>query len=251
MIEKHWRSCVIGMGALLMAMAGASYGAETSDYTGDDFIFRKVDTGPIFVKCAKQGECDAASGVSAAPNDKIQVISDDGTGNLYVIKVGGRADGDAQYIQRNALYSASKPELVKTFYEHDGWTTGALTVPFKYFPSSRNITSTVSIGGFMGYTWEHIFTSQFTLTPVLSAGVTSITVESIQPNAAAGAANPTSANLTGVGWAVGGILTLDKRGGFQIGLVGGKDYVGANSAIPYKYEGNWWWGLAIGYQFIK
>jgi hypothetical protein len=227
--------------ALLPPLAGGadSIPSSAGDWTADRIKLRS-NTERIF--CEKLPASGQECNTLAAPSGtKLRIISDTTDGYLFgYVSAGEKKDNG---VELDKAYYVKKADLQRNLFEHDGWSWGALSVPFKYHPGSHDFTTSVSLGPYLGYTLEW-FGWGVALTPLVSVGISTITVQSLQANN-----TTTTSNLTGYHWAIGSILTLQKRSGFQIGLVYGKDYVGANSTIPYQYEAKGWIALSLGYAF--
>ena len=146
------------------------------------------------------------------------------------------ADG---YIQRRALV-AWKPTVA---------FGAVLALPFKLRPRieghNRDITTDVTLGGYVGPRWRISPTKPFYLNLVFTAGLTLLPMNnSVTPDADA----ESSTTVPGLTVAGGVIFTLDS---FQIGFLSGRDYASGDLGARWIYNTKQWFSLSVGFTFLK
>lgn len=139
------------------------------------------------------------------------------------------------YISRKMSYGSDKQvdleKLVNKSFA--GFVSGTLVVPFKYRVDDRSISGETTLGYYAGYGFD---ISTIAVTPFLSAGLTQVSVASLNNGEA------TTQNKSGFTWAVGFLLqNWDK---LNIGLVYGRDLIGDQQ---WEHENKGWWSLSVGW----
>lgn len=120
-----------------------------------------------------------------------------------------------------------------------GFDYGLLTLPFKlrFNPSSIYPNATIGpYGGYkiaLGYHWTVSFIGTFGLSGVSLNDVNSKEVE----------------NVLGFTYAGGAIFSYKNK--FQIGFVGGADFIGGEKGKNWTYENKPWIALATGFTFLN
>lgn len=143
-------------------------------------------------------------------------------------------------VNTHDLYTLDKAAVEKMDYYRHGWAFGVLLVPYKYQLYDKSFGSALSVGPYLGYRQEDRGSS---VTYVVSAGlVNNIPVPL--------ADNTGTVNRSGFSIAAGGILSIDKGSGIQVGVLVGQDRLGKNAAATYVYEGKTWVSVAVGYKFF-
>ncbi len=206
--------------------------SSAGDLTNDSIKFR-TDTGPIFCKfdlVTKKTDC--ANRLRALSGMKIKVQNANASSGMdLVIVTEGQelSSNDKDIIHDNGeLYVVEEKDLLLYPYQRTGLAWGALTVPYKYNLTTKQINADASVGPFIGWVFEH---NAFAITWLGSFGFTP--PSSQQAN---------QGTQTAYHWAVGMLFTAKKRTGFQAGLVYGQDQQGQTSNQP-------WVALALGYSF--
>lgn len=119
-----------------------------------------------------------------------------------------------------------------------GWEVGGLAIPFKLRTRDGIFDTNSTVAFYVAPAWIHRWVSGLTL-PII-AGPSSI---------ALGATNTTNKSTQGATVGLGLIGAPDNSNpDFQVGLVAGADFTGVRS---YRYEGDVWVTLAIGYKFLR
>jgi hypothetical protein len=141
-------------------------------------------------------------------------------------------------------YTTSATELSHYGTYRDGWTWGALTIPYKYELTDHSFQAKPSVAAYVGWeTWVAGANSASVL--ALGAG------GSTQPTQTTPASGGVPASTTGGGTqalytlAVGQIFSLG--GTFKGGVLVGKDWAG--SSTGFKYEGHTWIAVTLGAGF--
>jgi hypothetical protein len=141
-------------------------------------------------------------------------------------------------VENHGLYVLDKAAVEKMPHSRYGWTMGGLIVPFKYQTSDKSFSGSTSIGPYVGYRFQ---SNSGSVTPVISAGwVSNIPVST-------GTGTQTT-SASGFSWSAGVIFSVDKGSRIQFGVLAGQDRVGSSAPNPYKYEGDTWLSMAIGYK---
>lgn len=119
-----------------------------------------------------------------------------------------------------------------------GPTSGALVVPFKFRTKDDSLSGEATVGAYAGYGWDMPKLNYIVVTPFLSAGITQVSVSSVND-----AGNVESTNKSGFTLA-GGFL-IQNWGGVNIGIVAGEDRIGDKA---WEYEGDTWYSLSVGWK---
>jgi hypothetical protein len=122
-----------------------------------------------------------------------------------------------------------------------GWTYGALIVPYKFHTSDKSFASNATVAGFAGYNLGY---NAIQFTPVLSAGISTVSVSSTNDKNETVTDNKASASA-----AVGVVFTFTRTGRFQAGILTGWDWAGENSG--YNYNGKPWIAISFGLDLTK
>lgn len=143
-------------------------------------------------------------------------------------------------------YAIAKDTQAMLNYGYDGWTWGALVVPYKWQLHDKSISGSASLGPYLGFQFG-LSDGDFgvNVIPLVSFGITNITVQN-QANSSA------TSSVMGFTIAVGAGFSMTKsQTSLQGGLVCGQDRAGSSTPTPYKYEGKWWCALELGYPFAQ
>jgi hypothetical protein len=136
----------------------------------------------------------------------------------------------------------SVEELVESGALRSGWVYGMLVAPFKFYPSSGEITASATIGPYLGWRMER---PVGTMTVVGSAGISSVSAAAKDENNIA-----KTVPLTAWSAATGLIFEVSKgKSPFRVGLLVGKDWVDRKSAVKYENNGHTWLALQLGFDF--
>jgi hypothetical protein len=131
-------------------------------------------------------------------------------------------------------------------YAYSGPTFGILAVPFKWQTSDKSLGGSTSIGAYVGFqTGTSIGGYGFNMIPLISLGLTNLTVQN-QTNSS------DTSTVTGFTAALGlGFSVSKSQSSLQGGLVCGQDRAGTSTPTPYKYEGEWWCSIELGFPFAQ
>jgi hypothetical protein len=116
-----------------------------------------------------------------------------------------------------------------------GLSAGPLVVPFKYRTGDNSLSGDATIGMYAGITFEPGCIYQnwcIRLTPLISAGLSQVTVANGQDSESKSSAT----------WATGFLIT--DWANLNIGVVYGQDRIGDKS---WEHEGDGWWSIMIGW----
>lgn len=125
-----------------------------------------------------------------------------------------------------------------------GWTTGVLTLPFKYYPGTKSLTPAGAIGPYVGRR------SGTPGSAVTFAGTAA--VGAVQGEATDASGNATKPTLFAVSLAAGWMFDIGKEPGakpFKIGMFVGKDFVSSDNAAKYAQDRRTWLAFQIGFDF--
>ena len=159
---------------------------------------------------------------------------------------GCRADGGQR------LHTASASALMKGGALRQGYAYGFLTMPYKYFPSSKSFTSTAPIGGYLGWRAGQAgsgFTTAFAMT------ISSVKANTVDPTKLDANNRPTvtgSADVAALSGAAGVMFDILKSGTgkpFKAGIFIGKDRVSTDPTVEYKFNRKTWIAIQLGYDF--
>jgi len=133
-----------------------------------------------------------------------------------------------------------------------GWAYGALTMPYKYYPSDKSFVAGVPIGAYLGWRMGRAG-SGVTLAGALT--LSQVKAETVDPKVLDGDGKPTvtgTADVAALSAAVGVVFDVSKEPGtkaFKAGLFVGKDRITHSPTIDYKHSGKTWFAVQIGFDF--
>lgn len=124
-----------------------------------------------------------------------------------------------------------------------GLVSGPMIIPFKWRRSDNSISGEATVGAYAGISFESPTCNGtgafcFQITPILSAGLSQISIYDTSSNE--------SETRSGITMAAG--LLLQNWGGTNIGILYGKDRIGDTS---WEYEGDGWWSFSIAWQLTE
>ena len=225
-----------------------------------DIVFIRVDT-PGFVAVD-----DSSKKYCAPAGTELQIsnTTDDGGKKFYVRVVRTPSGGSSGFlgigkseardkcdsktssdppVEQNTQYLLDKKLLDSHEYGASGLEYGVLIAPYKFHIADRTLTSSATIGPYVGF---HILTAPgSTLSEVLSIGIGNVPVTT----ESSPAGNPTTSDRVSLSVAGGYVLTLTKSGRFQLAFLTGFDWAGHGN--EYKYEGKPWFGIGFGANLTK
>jgi hypothetical protein len=227
-----------------------------------DLIILRVDT-PGFK--AVDGSNPPALCAGAGTAVKVSSVSDDGGKTLYV-RVPDKGDlsnvffvdslhdlggskpcggsNKTDTLGAGVQYAIAASVFVNHEYSASGLEYGILLTPYKFHIANRSLTTSATIGPYVGY---HLLSSPgSTISEVLSVGIGSVAV----PSASTSSAGVVStSNQVSLSVAQGFVWTLTKSGTFQMAFLIGIDWLGRGSG--YQYEGKPWVGIGFGTNITK
>ena len=230
------------------ANAARADASSAGNWAGDKVNIR-MHTGQIFHKTPGD------AGYAGGPETKFLVTKDDKTDltvDLRSTSTCAAGVAKDRCLEPDTKYSVAKADVLALRYNKIGWEYGMLVAPFKFHLHDKSLTSSASLGPYMGYSWGN---DGFGLTLVGTAGITTLSTEVVQPPATTGASTNASpatntttktSSQTGFTSALGLIWTISKGTGIHAGILYGKDWAGSNATVPYKHEGRPWLSLEIG-----
>ncbi|WP_156924389.1 hypothetical protein [Derxia gummosa] len=164
--------------------------------------------------CNNRGSDSDGSGASKSPTNQVAL--------------------DTQYIiERDQLLGPENSTY------RNGWTWGALVVPFKYYPTLREVTTGSAVGVYLGRRFLDKAGES-------SSFIVSLGLATEKINSTNSGGNPSSRNgLTG---AVGYLMTI--KDSFNLGFVVGKDWFNrASSDVSGNtYSGRHWISVNLAYE---
>jgi hypothetical protein len=157
-------------------------------------------------------------------------------------------DYTASDVIEDKVYYLSKDEVngvpieKKVHQSFGGLVSGPLIVPFKYRTNDESISGEATVGYYAGWGWDTHFWGAsdryVTFTPFLSAGLTQVSVETVNENG-----DTSSDNKSGFSWATG--LLINNWDSVNVGIVYGQDRVGVRE---WEHEGEGWLSISIGWE---
>jgi hypothetical protein len=212
--------------------------SSPGSYVGDCF---KVTAVPAGTALRSKGTYFATAQRAATENDRMLTLVDAG----FSIHGCRAKDGGTRH-----------EVLASTLVEHGarryGWAFGALTMPYKYYRSSKEFQVGVPIGAYLGYRLGQAG-SGYTLAGAFT--VSQVKANTIDPNTLNAQGEPTvtgSTDVAALSWAGGVVFDLSKEPGtkpFKAGLFVGRDRINKAPNIDYKNNGKTWIALQIGFDF--
>ncbi|MEZ4917516.1 MAG: hypothetical protein R2792_00300 [Saprospiraceae bacterium] len=134
------------------------------------------------------------------------------------------------------------------FWSKTQLSGGQLTLPFKIRPNARkesfNLTTDVTLGGYIGMRHPLNEDKNYFLTIPLTAGLTFVNYHGQD---LPGVETEQSEIIPGLSWSTGVILQLNQ---YSLGLLLGKDYA-SEVGNQWKYHSQLWWSFGIGFAFIQ
>jgi len=121
-----------------------------------------------------------------------------------------------------------------------GMVSGPLVVPFKYRLNDKSISGEATLGYYAGYCFDVPlgWTDEYVcLSPFLSAGLTQVSVSSMQNG------ELKSDSKVGISWATG--FLIQNWDSVNIGIVYGQDRIGDST---WQHEGEGWISISIGWE---
>ncbi|WP_296052512.1 hypothetical protein [uncultured Alteromonas sp.] len=120
-----------------------------------------------------------------------------------------------------------------------GIVSGPLIVPFKYRLDDKSVGGDATVGYYAGYGFDVPISDQYiTVTPFLSAGLTQVSVATLEEDGTS-----STENKSGFSWATG--LLIKNWDSVNIGIVYGQDRIGDQN---WEHEGEGWFSISVGWE---
>jgi hypothetical protein len=153
--------------------------------------------------------------------------------------------------KEQVLFYIESPEPYEKIFRQ-GITTGTLFLPIKIRPAitvdavnyERDFTTDISMGPYIGYKYNVGSRYDQFVSGGLFAGPSLIR---FNPGNSTDELE-TETNVLGFTWGLGLTFELNK---FQIGVVGGYDYLSGENAKTWIYDKELWFSIGIGFEFFK
>jgi hypothetical protein len=218
--------------------------------------FRAVDGTNPPPLCAGYGTALKVSSVSEDGGKTLYVrVPDKGDfSNVFFIDTLHGLNGAKECTEPNKTaklspgqqYAVSTSVFANHEYSASGLEYGILLAPYKFHIANRSLTTSATIGPYVGY---HLFSSPgSTISEVVSIGIGSVSVPSTSTSPA-GTVTTSTSNQVSLSLAQGVVWTLTKSGTFQMAFLVGIDWLGRGSG--YQYEGKPWVGIGFGTNITK
>jgi len=143
---------------------------------------------------------------------------------------------DSEAVTRDTVYVVKANILSKYPSKGYGFTSGILTVPYKYYPNQQELSGQPTVNGYVGYKLQD-YSLGYELSIVGSAGLGVVPITTT--NADGSKSNGSGASFA-VAW--GFIMTVNKY--FQVGIVQGWDWTDKSS--NYEFQGKPWIAVSLG-----
>ncbi|MDO6693841.1 hypothetical protein Q4574_11125 [Aliiglaciecola sp. 3_MG-2023] len=149
-------------------------------------------------------------------------------------------EGKVYYLKKEEVQGVPIEKKVEQSF--GGLVSGPLIVPFKYRLSDKSISGDATVGYYAGWGWDTSFWGYseryVTFTPFLSAGLTQVSVSSVDDEG-----NVTDENKSGFTWATG--VLINNWDSVNIGIVYGQDRIGDQN---WEHEGEGWLSISVGWE---
>jgi hypothetical protein len=214
--------------------------SATGDYVGDCF---KITTRIAGTDLASKDWYQVQAQKNLDSGDRMLSIADAHKTDLWPFVCMPTRDGSSRDI------AASK--LIESGAIRTGYTWGALTMPYKYYPRLKKFEVNAPVGGYFGYRTGQAG-SGYTFAAALT--LSSVKADSVDPNSLDnGRPKITgSTNVAALSGALGVMFDMAKSPQgkpFKAGFFLGVDFVNQSSTISYPANHKLWMALQLGYDF--
>jgi len=144
--------------------------------------------------------------------------------------------------------------LVQSGAVRRGYAYGVLSVPYKYYPSSKKFTAGVPLGGYLGWRIGQPG-SAATFAAAMTLGAVKADTTETKTDPSSGVSTTTitgDTNVAALSGAVGVIFDIFKNNEsrpFKAGFFVGRDFVNSSPNINYEFNNKTWIAVQIGYDF--
>ncbi len=156
-------------------------------------------------------------------------------------------DHNEQVVVRRE-YTTTVTELGRYGFYRNGWTWGALTIPYKYEFTDHSFQAKPTVAAYAGFeTW--VAGADSASVVAIGIGGASATTQTTTTSITSKTSTSTSGGGTLALYtlAIGQLFSLGSSGSFKGGVLVGKDWAGASAG--YKYEGRTWLAVTFGTGF--
>ncbi len=211
--------------------------SSSGDYIGDCFQIRTKIPGSGLLPTHDY----IATDQKKVDNDDRQLTLVDAHG--YALSCAVTPGGDSYQITASKLTAAGAFRL--------GWTYGVLSMPYKYYPSTKTFTTSLPIGAYVGFRRGQVGNGW---TGALAFTLSSVRANTVDPTAPADNKPKVtgSTDTPALSLAAGVMFDIWKAPGakpFKAGLFVGQDRVSRSPTVSYQQDGKWWFALQVGYDF--
>jgi hypothetical protein len=222
---------------LLVSLSSAVYGEEL-------IVDKKYRTMVDFIV---KDNADKGFTVGAKSKFKVMNIMDDDTyaikfTNLYQYTDAQNTGVDSPLSFNHTYFVAKKDSAdipLNSIVELSlaGIVSGPLVVPFKYRLDDKSTSGEATVGYYAGYCFDIPLGDDYVcLSPFLAAGITQVSVSSMQNG------ELKSDSKSGISWATG--FLIQNWDSVNIGVVYGQDRIGDST---WQHEGEGWISISIGW----
>lgn len=205
--------------------------ASSGDYIGDCFTIRgkvdKLTPGKNYLVSAQTEETDGdrtLTLLAAHPYFAITCAPDQGA--------------DGVQVAASALTVAGATRR--------GWTYGVLTMPYKYYSSTKTFSVNAPIGGYLGFRFGQVGGGYM---PAFAFTLSSVKANTIDPDTSKVTG---STDVPALSYAAGmmfDVLKSPRGKPFKVGFFMGQDRVSKSATVSYPQNAKWWVALQLGYDF--
>jgi hypothetical protein len=121
-----------------------------------------------------------------------------------------------------------------------------LFVPFKRRFKDKSLTGESNLGYYVGV--ERELVPGWSATYAVTAG---LSIVNVGDNTNTPTTNTATDTGTRPAFTYGAGIIFKDYDNFQVGTFFGNDRIGGEAGKDWKYEGKWWFSLAIGYNFAR
>jgi hypothetical protein len=215
--------------------------SASGDYVGDHF---KIVSVPA----------DAPDRLGGPAGTRMKVLSQKPLGAndrmLTVIPVESKGEWDFFNFRDKPIGKGVAKEVKASDYieygaDRNGWTFGALAIPFKYYLKDRNFGPGIAIGPYVGRRWGTPG-SAYTFAVAATIGNVKGEVRDAQDKIIS------TPDLMAYSVAMGWMWDISKAEGvkpFKLGVFFGADAVSNDNVVKYKNNRKGWIALQVGFDF--
>lgn len=143
----------------------------------------------------------------------------------------------------------SASELARAGATRRGYSYGLLTMPYKYFPGSKEFVAGLPIGGYLGW---RVGQPGSAISVALAATVSSVQAKTFVTDGSGVRTDTGTTNAMALSWAIGATFDVTRSPGgqaFKSGIFVGRDHVNPTPNLDYQYNNKTWVAIQIGFDF--